>query len=70
MAKLQNGSGASLTAFIFLQRGYTGHEHLQSVGLIHMNGRLYDPVLHRFLMPDNYVSILTIRKILTGTGMS
>jgi RHS repeat-associated protein len=38
-----------------LDRGYTGHEHLQSVGLIHMNGRLYDPKLHRFLQPDNYV---------------
>ncbi|MFK8308351.1 polymorphic toxin type 23 domain-containing protein, partial [Capnocytophaga cynodegmi] len=40
---------------ILLDRGYTGHEHLYSVGLIHMNGRLYDPVLHRFLQPDNYV---------------
>ena len=40
---------------ILLDRGYTGHEHLLSVGLIHMNGRLYDPVLHRFLQPDNYV---------------
>ena len=38
-----------------LDRGYTGHEHLQSVGLIHMNGRLYDSKLHRFLQPDNYV---------------
>jgi RHS repeat-associated protein len=38
-----------------LDRGYTGHEHLQSVGLIHMNGRLYDPKLHRFLQPDNFV---------------
>ena len=26
-----------------------------AVGLIHMNGRLYDPLLHRFLSPDNYV---------------
>ena len=40
---------------ILLDRGYTGHEHLLSVGLIHMNARLYDPVLHRFLQPDNYV---------------
>ncbi|MFC2355653.1 MAG: RHS repeat-associated core domain-containing protein [Capnocytophaga ochracea] len=40
---------------ILLDRGYTGHEHLQTVGLIHMNARLYDPVLHRFLQPDNYV---------------
>lgn len=38
-----------------LDRGYTGHEHLVSVRLIHMNGRLYDPKLHRFLQPDNYV---------------
>ena len=40
---------------ILLDRGYTGHEHLLSVGLINMNARLYDPVLHRFLQPDNYV---------------
>ncbi|EKY05157.1 RHS repeat-associated core domain protein [Capnocytophaga sp. oral taxon 380 str. F0488] len=43
---------------ILLDRGYTGHEHLLSVGLIHMNARLYDPVLHRFLQPDNYVQDL------------
>ena len=43
------------TTFLLLDRGYTGHEHLLSVGLVHMNGRLYDPKLHRFLMPDNYV---------------
>ena len=40
---------------ILLDRGYTGHEHLLSVGLINMNARLYDPALHRFLQPDNYV---------------
>ncbi len=26
-----------------------------SVGLVHMNGRLYDPKLHRFLQPDNFI---------------
>lgn len=36
-------------------RGYTGHEHLDEVGLINMNGRLYDPVLGRMLQPDNFV---------------
>jgi hypothetical protein len=25
-------------------RGFTGHEHLAEVGLIHMNGRVYDPL--------------------------
>src|SRR5262249_54795235 len=28
-------------------RGFTGHEHLAEVGLIHMNGRVYDPLLGR-----------------------
>ncbi|MFT3946516.1 MAG: RHS repeat-associated core domain-containing protein [Agriterribacter sp.] len=54
LAKLQNGSGTTLGSFTITDRGYTGHEHL-TVGLVHMNGRLYDPALHRFLMPDNYV---------------
>ena len=36
-------------------RGFTGHEHLDNLGLIHMNGRVYDPVLGRFLSPDPYV---------------
>ena len=40
---------------LLLGRGYTGHEHLTDFGLINMNGRLYDPVLGRFLSPDNYV---------------
>lgn len=40
---------------LFMDRGYTGHEHLQSIGLINMNARLYDPILRKFLSPDNYV---------------
>ncbi len=32
--------------------GYTGHEMLDEVGLIHMNGRIYDPSLGRFLQAD------------------
>jgi len=53
--KLQDGSGNNLAGFIVLDRGYTGHEHLQKIGVIHMNARLYDPKLHRFLSPDNFV---------------
>jgi len=36
-------------------RGYTGHERLTALGLINMNGRIYDPTLARFLSPDPYV---------------
>lgn len=40
---------------LMIERGYTGHEHFFQVGLIHMNGRLYDPKLHTFLSTDNYI---------------
>jgi len=36
-------------------RGFTNHEHLDGVGLIHMNGRVYEPSLGRFLSPDPFV---------------
>ncbi len=55
IVKLTDGNGNPLTAFVILDRGYTGHEHLFGVALIHMNGRLYDPALHRFLSPDNFI---------------
>jgi RHS repeat-associated protein len=32
--------------------GFTGHEHLDNVGAIHMNGRVYDPQLGRFMSAD------------------
>ena len=38
-----------------VSRGYTGHEHLDELGLINMNGRMYDPRQGRFLSPDPYV---------------
>jgi len=37
---------------ILFSRGYTGHEHYDLLGLINMNGRMYDPALGRFLSPD------------------
>ncbi|MFC4739226.1 FG-GAP-like repeat-containing protein [Flavobacterium ponti] len=55
ITKVQDGDGNDLDGLTILDRGYTGHEHLQGVSLIHMNGRLYDPIVHRFLQPDNYV---------------
>ncbi len=35
--------------------GYTGHEMLTEFNLVNMNGRVYDPLLGRFLSPDNFV---------------
>ena len=35
--------------------GFTGHETLDSVGLVHMGGRVYDPVIGRFLSVDPVV---------------
>lgn len=32
--------------------GYTGHEHLDQLGLVHMNARLYDPILGRHTSAD------------------
>ena len=36
-------------------RGFTGHEMLDAAGAVHMNGRLYDPALGRFLRADPFV---------------
>ena len=55
LTKVQNGAGVTLAKLTFFDRGYTGHEHLESVGLINMNGRVYDPMLHRFLQADSMV---------------
>src|SRR5690606_11561128 len=38
-----------------VERGYTGHEHLDSIELIHMGGRVQDPVLGRFISADPIV---------------
>lgn len=36
-------------------RGYTGHEHIDLFLLINMNGRIYDPVIGRFISPDPFI---------------
>ncbi|MGP1501428.1 MAG: RHS repeat-associated core domain-containing protein [Bergeyella cardium] len=40
---------------LLIDRGYTSHEHFQEVGIIHMNGRLYAPLLRRFLNADENI---------------
>ncbi|GLS26533.1 RHS repeat-associated core domain-containing protein [Marinibactrum halimedae] len=36
-------------------KGFTGHEMLDEVGVVHMNGRIYDARLGRFLQADPHV---------------
>ncbi len=40
------------------RRGFTDHEHLDDAELIHMNGRVYDYNLGRFLSVDPYVQFV------------
>ncbi|MGO0309661.1 RHS repeat domain-containing protein [Endozoicomonas acroporae] len=42
----------------YTTRGFTGHEQLDEVGLIHMNGRVYDAKLGRFLQADPFIQAL------------
>ncbi len=40
------------------RRGYTGQEMLDAVSLIHLNGRVYDPTIGRFLSADSVITNL------------
>ncbi len=46
---------------LYADKGFTGHEHLSDFVLINMNGRVYDPILARYLSPDPYVQIPGVR---------
>ena len=48
-------SPAQLQSTAITARGFTEHEHLNSVQLIHMNGRVYDYQLGRFLSVDPFI---------------
>jgi RHS repeat-associated protein len=42
-------------------RGFTGHEMLDDLGLIHMNGRLFDPTLGIFIQADPLIQAFDCR---------
>ncbi len=42
-----------------VSRGFTGHEQLDSLGLVNMNGRIYDPGIGRFVSADPFVQAPT-----------
>jgi RHS repeat-associated protein len=46
------------------RRGFTGHEMLDAVNLIHMNGRVYDPHLGRFLSADPIIQTIALSQAL------
>jgi RHS repeat-associated protein len=37
-------------------KGYTGHEMLDHLDLVHMNGRVYDPLLAKFVSADPHIT--------------
>ena len=58
--KRRNSNGATDAAGTLVastnDRGYTGHEMLDELSLIHMNGRVYDPAIGRFLSADPHIT--------------
>jgi RHS repeat-associated protein len=46
------------------RRGFTGHTMVDNLNRIHMNGRMYDPFLGRFLSPDPFVQSLAASQAL------
>ncbi|MDV5168329.1 RHS repeat-associated core domain-containing protein [Photobacterium rosenbergii] len=40
---------------LMTNRGYTGHEQVDEVDLIHMNGRMYDATIGRFISADSFI---------------
>ncbi len=43
----------------FTERGFGGHVQLDALELVHMGGRVYDPVLGRFTSPDPFVQSMS-----------
>jgi RHS repeat-associated protein len=50
-----NPSGAYNFNTSATHHGYTGHEQMDEEGLVHMNGRTYDPQVGRFLQADPFI---------------
>ena len=55
--RFPNGTNDRLDALygVNTDRGYTMHEHLDEMGIIHMNGRVFDPLIGRFMSADPHI---------------
>jgi RHS repeat-associated protein len=51
------GKSDTLDAIVGIRtdRGFTEHEHLDEMGVVHMNGRIYDPLIGRFMSADPFI---------------
>jgi len=56
---MPDDNDSQLNAAHVTNRGYTGHEHLDSAKLIHMNGRVQDPIIGRMISADPLIGDLT-----------
>jgi RHS repeat-associated protein len=63
-----NWTFTSVPQPVLITRGFTGHEHLDNFGLIDMNGRMYDPVLARFLGVDHIIQAADNSQSINGYG--
>lgn len=59
--RIDPATGATITGAAAggFRRGFTDHEQLDDLGLVHMNGRVYDPLLGRFLSADPFIDGVT-----------
>jgi RHS repeat-associated protein len=58
-------SSADYTTFANkTRRGFAGHEMLDAVGLVNMNGRVYDPLIGRFLSADPIIQTINLSQAL------
>lgn len=46
---------SSFNQLVPTERGYTSHRMLEDLNIIHMNGRVYDPTIGRFLQADPHI---------------
>jgi len=49
------GTSIFVESFSLTHHGFTGHEHLEDLGVIHMNGRTYDADLGRMMQADPFI---------------
>ena len=37
------------------EQGFTGHRQMDALGIVHLQGRIYDPTIGRFLQADPFI---------------